>query len=282
MISIIGLGDCGCNLAKKFSAYPQYKTYYINTNGQYPGKTYLFPEYDAPEKYEEKCPDMSDFFQDIDDEIVFILGGSGYISAASLGLLSYVKDKKINILYVKPDVEFLSSTKKLIENCTFHILQEYARSAVFERIFILENSTLEEIIGNVTITNFYEKINEYIVPIVHMINVFERTEPIMTSFSDIAPISRICTIGVMDFESGEEKMFFSLDTVREKRYYYGVSRETLENDPSALGQIKEHVRSTPEDIRSSFSIYSTEYKDNFAYIVYYSSEVQTNNSPDLE
>tara|TARA_R110000824_G_scaffold89985_1_gene220230 strand:- start:12202 stop:13053 length:852 start_codon:yes stop_codon:yes gene_type:complete len=283
MISVIGLGDCGCNIAQKLSVYPQYKIYYINTSGQYSGhKTQLWPEYDTPEKYEENCPDMSSFFQDVDEEVLFILGGSGYISTASLKLLSYIKDKKISILYIKPDIEFLSVTKKLVENCTFHILQEYARSAVFERIFLFENSRLESMIDNLTITNFYDKINDYIVPVIHMINVFDKTKPVMTSFSDTAPISRVCTIGIMDFNSGEEKMFFPLDTVREKRYYYGVSEETLENDSSILGQIKEHLRSTPEDIRSSFSIYSTSYEDNFAYVIYYTSEIQTKISARLE
>ena len=276
MISIIGLGDCGCNIAQKFSVYPQYKTYFINTSGQYSGhKTQLWPEYDMPEKYEENCPDMSSFFQDIDEEVLFIVGGSGYISGASLGLLSYIKDKKISVLYVRPDIEFLSETKRLIEKCTFHILQEYARSGVFERVFLFENSSLEGLIGDLTITNFYDKINDYIVPIVHMINVFDRTKPIMTSFSSLAPSSKICTIGIKNFSSGEEEMFFPLDTIREKRYYYGVSKETLENDSSMLGEIKKHVRSNPESIRSSFSIYSTDYKDNFAYIVYHTSEIQT-------
>jgi|TARA_R110000824_G_scaffold851_2_gene5120 hypothetical protein len=276
MISIIGLGDCGCNIAQKFSGYPQYKIYYISTKGQYSGhKNQLWPEYRSPEEYEEKCPDMSSFFEDIDEEVLFIVGGSAYVSAASLKLLSYIRDKRISILYIEPDVEFLSETKKLIENCTFHILQEYARSGVFERIFLFENLSLERMIDGLTITNFYDKINDYLVPIVHMINVFDKTEPVMTSFSDLPATSRICTIGVVNFDLGEEKVFFPLDTVREKRYYCGVSKEALENDSSILGEIKKHLRSTSGDIRSSFSIYPTSYENNFTYVTYHTSEIQT-------
>tara|TARA_Y100000310_G_scaffold176873_1_gene176995 strand:- start:620 stop:1468 length:849 start_codon:yes stop_codon:yes gene_type:complete len=282
MISIIGLGNCGCNIAQKFSVYPQYKTYYINNNQYYGHKNQLWPEYRSPEEYEEKCPDMSSFFEDIDEEVLFIVGGSAYISTASLKLLSCIRDKKISILYIKPDVEFLSETKKLVENCTFHILQEYARSGVFERIFLFENSSLEKMISNLTIANFYDKINDHIVPIIHMINVFDKTEPVMTSFSAIAPTSRICTIGTVDFSSGEEKMFFPLDTVREKRYYCGVNEEALENDSSVLGEIKKHLRLMPEDVRTSFSIYPTSYKDNFTYVVYYTSEIQTKNHARVE
>ena len=34
MISIIGLGDCGCNIAEKFSTHSQYKIYYINAEAK--------------------------------------------------------------------------------------------------------------------------------------------------------------------------------------------------------------------------------------------------------
>ena len=283
MISIIGLGDCGCNIAEKFSTHSQYKIYFINTKGQYTGhKMQLWPEHSSPEEYEENCPDMSDFFEDIDEEVWLIVGGSGYISATSLRLLSYIKDRKISVLYIKPDTEFLSKTNKLIENSVFHILQEYARSGVFEKIFLFENSSLEKIIGNLTITNFYGKINDYIVPTIHMINVFDNTEPIMTSFSELSQTSRICTLGAVDLNAGEEKMFFPLDSAKEKRYYFGVNKKSLETDKSLLGEIKNHIRSVPEDIRSSFSIYSTDYEENFAYVLCYTSEIQTKNHARIE
>tara|TARA_R110000824_G_scaffold194057_1_gene376510 strand:- start:2282 stop:3136 length:855 start_codon:yes stop_codon:yes gene_type:complete len=276
MISVIGLGDCGCNLTQKFSVYPQYKAYYINTIGGYSGhKAHIFPKHSSAEENEEKCPDLSGFFDDVDEKVLFIIGGSSHISAASLRLLSYIQDKEITILYIRPDVEFLSQTKKLIENSTFHILQEYARSAVFERIFLVENASLESIIDNLTIANFYDRINDYMIPIIHMVNVFDNTEPIMTSFSALAPASRVCTYGILDIESSEEKMFFPLDNITEKRYYFGVSEKTLKTDDSLLKKIKGYIRTIPESIRSSFSIYSTSYEDNFAYIVYCTSEIQT-------
>jgi len=189
-----------------------------------------------------------------------------------------VREKKTSVLYIKPDVEFLSETKKLVENCTFHVLQEYARSGIFECTYLFENSSMEEIVGDLTITNFYDKINDYMVPIVHMVNVFDNTAPVMTSFSTLGDTARICTLGVVDIKSGEEKMFFPLDNVREKKYYFGVNRETLQNDASLLKEIKNYIRSTPGNIRSSFSIYETSYDHNFAYVASYTSQIQAKNS----
>jgi hypothetical protein len=284
MISIIGLGDCGCNIAEKFSAYPQYKVYYVNTQEDYgaTGKFFEMPTQSHPEKYEEKCPDLGEFFNDVDDDILFIVGGSGYISGCSLRLLRCLEDKRINVLYIQPDREFLSETKTLLEKCSFQIYQEYARSAVFEKIFLFKNSNLESLIDNLTVTEFYDKINEYVVAAVHMVNVFDNTKPVMSSFSGLSSTSRICAFGTFDLRSGEEKMFFPLDNIREKRYYIGVSKKTLETDASLLSQIKKHVKPASENIKSSFSIYSTDYEENFAYVLCYTPEIQTKNHARIE
>lgn len=282
MISVIGLGSCGCNMASKFAQYPQYRTFYINTEMNHKGEhTFRFPEFNSPEEYEQKCPQMSDFFYNVDDEVIFIVGGSGYISACSLRVLSYVKDKKITIVYVKPEVDFLSDTNRLMENSTFHIFQEYARSGVFERVLILENATLEKIIPDLTIGNFFQKINEFAVYAMHMVNVFDNTSPVMSNFSDLKETSRISSIGMVDLENGEEKMFFSIDNVTEKRYYFGVNSENLNKDAELLNKIKKHIKANKDNVVTSFAIYPTSYSHDLAYVVSYSSQIQTKNiTPD--
>ena len=282
MISVIGLGSCGCNIASKFAQYPQYRTFYIDTEMDHRGKyVFQFPKFNSPEEYEEKCPEMSDFFHDVDDEVIFIVGGSGYISASSLRVLSYVRDKKITIVYVKPEVDFLSDTNRLMENSTFHIFQEYARSGVFERVLILENPTLEKIIPDLTIGNFFQKINEFAVYAMHMVNVFDNTKPVMSNFSDLKETSRISSLGMVDLEGGEEKMFFSIDNVTEKRYYFGVNSENLNKDAELLNKIKKHIKANKDNVITSFAIYPTSYSHDLAYVVSYSSQIQTKNiTPD--
>jgi hypothetical protein len=282
MISVIGLGSCGCSIAKRFSQYAQYKTYYIDTDLVEPGRrAYRFPKFNSPEEYEANCPEMGHFFNDVDDEVMFIIGGSGYISGASLRLLSYIRDKEITMVYVQPEVEFLSEAKKLMENSTFHIFQEYARSGVFKKIIILENPALEQIVTGLTISNFYERINDFAVPAIHMINVFDNTEPVMSSFSELKETSRICSLGIVDVESGEEKMFFSIDNVAEKRYYFGVNSENLKTDSDLLNKIKKHIRGNSEGVRTSFAVYSTSYDHDLSYVLAYSPRIQTkNNIPD--
>ena len=114
-----------------------------------------------------------------------------------------------------------------------------------------------------------------------MVNVFDNTSPVMSNFSDLKETSRISSIGMVDLENGEEKMFFSIDNVTEKRYYFGVNSENLNKDAELLNKIKKHIKANKDNVVASFAIYPTSYSHDLAYVVSYSSQIQTKNiTPD--
>ena len=51
--------------------------------------------------------------------------------------------------------------------------------------------------------------------------------------------ARMSTFSLLNYETGEEKLFFDLDIPREKRYYYGVPEKTLQTDGTLLKKIRE-------------------------------------------
>jgi hypothetical protein len=271
MSTIIGLGSAGCNIADEFAKYPQYHVYKIDA-GLHGENCFDFPEQPDHENYEKNCPPMDEFFKDVSGEVLFILGGSGTISGASLRILAHLKHCKVGILYIKPDYELLSETKRLQERVVFGILQEYARSGVFERIYLVLNQKLEEVLGEVPIAEYYDKLNSLLVTTIHMLNIFKNTEPVTNTFSVPVPSARILTLGVFSPETGEEKMFFPLDIEREKRYYYGINEEVLKTDGSLFKKIKERIKE--EKTRASYGIYQTQYNKNYGYIISYSSKIQ--------
>ena len=67
MQTIIGLGQAGCNIADKFAEYPQYKVYKIDAGLEKAPRCFNFPKYDNPEKYEENCTNVKDFFKNVKD-----------------------------------------------------------------------------------------------------------------------------------------------------------------------------------------------------------------------
>ena len=160
------------------------------------------------------------------------------------------------------------------QRVTFNVFQEYARSARFESIILIENSRLEDMLGDVPIIGFYEKLNELIVPTIHMVNVLRRGESIMDNISPSHDISRIISYGLVNFDTGEENLFFNLDNVREKVYYYAINEEKLREQGDIHKRVIAQVKANAQDTKTTYGIYATQYDQDYVYCVAYSSVVQ--------
>ena len=291
MDTVVGLGQAGCNIADEFAKYGQYKIYKIDAgdnieradwswasygisgeiNENEEGGKYEIPRLNSPEEYEEKCPDMSTTFRELKGEVLFVVGGSGDISGASLRVLEHLNHCDISVLYIRPDLELLSLSKSQHEWTTFNILQEYARSGIFKRIYLISNLEVEKHLGEIPVIGYYEKLNEMIVSTFHMVNVYNHNEPVASNFSDPDDINRISTIGIANSDTGEKKLFYSLDKIEELRYYYAINKKKLEEEGDLFRKIKEQIKS---DIKTSYGIFATSYEQNYVYTVAHTSEIQ--------
>jgi len=277
MDKIVGLGQAGCNVAAAFEAYPQYECYYFDTSPHDSQKSVLVPKQDKHEDYEEACPSYEYELRDLHGDVLFVLGGGGTISGMCLRLLEQVarNAKSVSLLYIKPDTSLLGETKKLQERVTYMVLQEYTRSGVFKQMIIVDNSELENILGELPIIGYHNKLNEMVVSTIHMINVFENTKSIDDTLASLPETARIATIGVMDVENNKENMFFSLEKPREIRYYYAINEDELNKSSGLFRTIKENVKSrTSDEVTACYGIYSTNYDKNYGYLMHYSSHVQ--------
>ena len=278
METIIGLGQAGCNIAGKFLQYPQYDVYRIDSENHKGPKFKKIIEKSSHEEYEEACPSFKRFFKNAKPPYLFIVGGGSTISGMSLRMLQQLDSKDINILYVKPDLSLMPQVKQIQDRITFNILQEYTRSAVFKRIYIVSNSVLEDILGDVPIVGYYEKLNDLIVNTIHMINVYKNTKPVMNTFSESIETARISTFGLIDIDTGEKKLFYSLQLPRELVYYYSIDEKQLEMDGKLLKKITDQIKEEQESkIKVSFGIYPNNYKQNYGYVVSHATLVQNQN-----
>ena len=142
-------------------------------------------------------------------------------------------------------------------------------------MYIINNVDLEKIIGDVPLTEHHDRINELITSTVHMVNVYSHVEPVYDYPVEDDTKARIATIGLLDVNTGEEKLFFPLDSVTEKCYYYAISDESLNTDATLHRKITEQIKEkTTEELNIGYSIYSTEYDQNYGYLVANSSEIQ--------
>jgi hypothetical protein len=274
-MNIVGLGKAGCAIADCFSKFSQYNTYKFDSNIEGPN-SFNIPECSSHEEYEQNCPDFSNELQNVSGQLLFVVCGAGKVSGCSLRLVEQFSDVLVSILYVEPDRALLSEIEKVQETIVKNVLQEYTRSGVFDRIYLVSNSLIEKGIQNIPIMGYYDTLNQAIVNTLHMVNVFKNSEAILGTFTHPHEIARISTIGVVDLEENEEKWFFDLQVPRDVVYYYGIGEEDLRNDKTLLKKITDYTKDkVHEKINVSYGIYQTSYEQKYCYCIKHSSVVQS-------
>lgn len=274
-MNVIGLGDAGCNIADCFSQYPQYKIFKINVDIEGKG-CYNIPILETAEEYEAyDYPKIKTFFKGLRGETLFIIGGSGKISCGSLKILENLKRLPISILYIQPDLEMLDETQKMQERLVRNVIQEYTRSGVFEKVCLIQNNSLDKIVGGAPIIGYFDTLNELLVPSLHMVNFFSKNKAVAGGIPKAKSTHRIYTVGIFDTQKNEEKMFFSLDRARNKCYIYGISEEKLKTDRKLMNKIKKQIESKKEEnLDISYAIYPTDYEYDVGYVIERTSIIQ--------
>jgi hypothetical protein len=276
MISIIGIGTAGSAMAEHFRGIDNYEAYCLSRKVKRNTKTkFQLPEWKTPEEYEQNIPDLTQFFEPMRERVQVFMVGSSMSSNYVLGILQQLRDKEIELFYIKPDIEMLTGTPRLMENIVFGVLQEYARSGLFKSVTLISNSHLENVLGEVPIKNYYETLNGSIFSTIHYLNYFEFTEPEIGQVAYPSEINRIRTIAILDIETLQEKWFFDLDMPRELCYYICINDDRLNSEGGLHKKLVDMLKEKPKNAfrKISYAIYGTEHPD-FGFCVAHTNVVQ--------
>jgi len=279
MISIIGLGNAASAIAEKFADTSNYNVYLMNSNVSRASKyKFKLKKYDKPEEYEENIPNVKKFFKDIDNDVQFIVMGASYSSNYALGILEQIKDKKVNVFYIKPDTELLTGVPRLIEKAVFGILQEYARSGLLNSITLFSNLNLENILQNVPVKDYYDTLNSSIFSTMHYLNFFEHTEPEIGQVSKPSEINRIRSIAMLNMKTLEEKWCFPLDIDRELCYYMCINEKRMREEGGLHKKLVNILKEKPRNAfrKISYAIYETSLEQDFGFCISHTNAIQNN------
>ena len=275
-MNIIGLGQAGCNVAENFNAWPQYSVLCVDVEDRGYKNFVKADEQKTHEDYENSFEEFKT--RDTQGPTTLFVCGTGNISGMSLCLLESLKNDELTIFYIKPDMASLPKEHATRHKITFGILQQYARSNMFSKMFVVENKNIESMLEDISIVDYWKNINQVISDTYHMIKYFENTEPLLSTFSHVGKTSKIATFSVVNFDTLKEKAFYDLDKPRHKRYFFGVNEKTMHNQKDLLQKIREVVKErTDDNTHASFSIYSTDYEHNYVYSIHYASMIQEEN-----
>jgi len=276
MISIIGLGNASSRIAEKFKSTKNYNVYVLNSEIERNSKyKFKLQSYEAPEQYEQKIPNVKKFLSTLDEHVQIFIVGSSFSSNYSLGIMEQIKNKKVDVFFIKPDADLLTGVPKLVDKVVFSVLQEYARSGLFNSFTVLSNVMAEKHIGNIPIKSYYDKINEYFFTAIHYINYFTHAEPEIGVVSKPLDINRIRTFGAVNINDLDEKWLFELDMDRDICYYLCINKERLEKEGGLHKKIVDMLKDKPKNAfrKISYAIYETEF-DDFGFCVAHTNAIQ--------
>jgi len=274
MESLIGLGKAGCNVVSLLEKHPVYNDFYIDhgTGGE---RHVSLPNFQKTEDYEQNPPSLETLDSQIGNKVHFFMAGSGKISGASLATLEQIKDRSLHVNYIRPDVDSIGSLGAKRERVSFQVLQQFARSGLFEEINLFNNNSLESILGDVPLIGYYDRLNTLLASTYHMINVFRNSKPIMGSPDERSEIARISTIGLLNTETGNEQLFYPLERITEKTFFFAYNEEKLKTDGTLGKKIKEIMKKKLDTgIKTSYNVYTTQYEEDYGYCIARTSVIQ--------
>ena len=281
MDKVVGLGKIGCGIAEELTEHPEYRVYKIGSHLTERGDL-VVPEATDIESCESNIDlnEISVYLRSVKpgDEVLFIVGGGEPISGMALSILEQIKDSKISVLYVAPDRQTLSLTQKRDDKIVFGVLQQYARSGLFERIYLVDRSIAEDMMGDVSVREYEKSINNFISYLVAMVNYFNHVEPVVSTRSIPDKVCRISTFAISSIgDDAEARYLYPMQEIQDIHYYFGIPSRELEEDSGLMREIKKQTKKIANDSESntSFSVYPTTFEDRIVIAVSYSKEIQS-------
>lgn len=266
MISLIGIGNTGCSVARELGKNSQYKVFEIDEGTSVEKQR-------TPEEYEKNCPNLRKLLSNLDKDVYVFLHACGNISGLTLKVLEKIKSHNISVVVFNTDQSLLSLAGRLQQKIVTGVLQEYARSGLLQKIYLVSNTNLEALLDDVPLDQYYEKLNELFCYTFHSIMYFKNSKPLFETKQDLSEIDRISTIGLYDMESGD-KPFFNLDHVTKQRFYFSFSKEDIKKDGKLLQNIKNKILNKQENTTATFAIFESKQTDRYGFVEFTTHIVQ--------
>ena len=281
-MEVIGIGNAGREICKVFEQ-KGYKTYSIDNHSDAFVK---FPKVKTIEEAEKVQINLEELKNNIkSDHILCVMAGSGLITGACLRILENFRDKKIDFLYIQPDTSFMNNNGKKRERVVRNILQEFARSGLFNKMWMVSNKSISNLSSDISIGNYFEKVNEKVVDMWHLMEYYGQASALMGNLEEPQEQNRIATFGLYSLNDETEQKFYELEGVREKHFYFTFSEETLKETGNVLELVSRKLDKARENEfqEVSYGFFSSGYTVDKVYIMYYTNHIQseTGKSPVL-
>lgn len=266
MITLIGLGNSASKIVENLKENEQYKIITIDSGKE-------IKEYSSPEEYEKNCPSFKKLFKGVTNEVYLFLSASGKISGSSLRILEQLKGKKLNVVCFCGDSITLSAMGILQQNLVTGVLQEYARSGLLESLILIDSSKIEDLLGDVSLDKYYDKMNDTISYLFHTFMYFDNAKPVFELGTIEKSLNNIKTWSIID-NNGQQKKLFDLKNETNELFYFSYNKEKNKNK-NFLKDVKRFIQTQKEEKKIGAKIFETTSEDTNTYSVMSTHIVQS-------
>lgn len=218
-MNLVTLGNATYKIGRFLSEFGAYNHIHIDNSERESDIPISIKEYDF-DKYELNTEFDAHENINYGEETVAILNGASDISATLLMFLSDFKKNEANIriIFIRPDLNFCSKNQILQSKIIFTALQEYARSGAIEELILIDINSVEKIIGEVGVLEYYDVVDKFISDMIH--NWFWTTNnvPKMDVSSKGLETTRISTLATFS-ENMDIMMLYPLSFIEENITY---------------------------------------------------------------
>jgi hypothetical protein len=273
MQTVICLGPRACDVGELFEEKETFQVKLIDKEIE--GENcYGLQRQKTPEDYEKNVPDLSDFFKDVHNEILFITSGECDVLSCSLKILEQIKHKNISVIYLRPESMFLSKNGAFQDKLAFNVFQEYARSGLFKRVYLIDETLTELIMEDTPITEIYEEYLKLLHNIIVYINSLNE-DSLIDHYSPPSDAARISTFAFYDLKTDSERQMYTMEMIEHKEYHFFFTEETINSDKKLMREIKEKLKNkVANGIKACYTIRRTNSSTDFCFVVHNSKAVQ--------
>lgn len=282
--AFINIGDSTVDLLKFISEHGPSHLYSI-VSEKHKGLSedkvldkYFIPHQESHEDYEKADYDdeLNKFYDEINsefDDVWIVIETADYETGCLLKFCERLDVENIHVLCVEPDLDFLSQEEKKINRLVKNVVQEYARSDMFQSALMINKERVYETMSDVPIAKYNQRIEETIGFYFFSYMFYEKNGPFIGTSSKPEEVNRIRTIGILNEQTGGEFPFFQFEAIRETHYYYPVSKDAAESDSDLIKLIKQDMKERRESGREglTFGIYKSKVKEPTPMFMNYTS-----------
>jgi len=271
MKSIITIGTAAVHFGDFLESYPEYTFYSFNhTHAEF-----KVPVFSDVKRYEEPLPGLKKHLSTVADDVVCVVSGGEVISLVALQILKKIKNKNIEIVYLKPELDIINKTGMMVHNLVDGVLQEMTRSHVFKRFYLFDLKAVKQVTPSTILSEVSKAVAHTCAQHYHTYSWLSSQDSVFGVNEDKIENATISSLSYCDFDLTNITNLGTIGFIREQEVFYGIPEEKIKKDTDLYDKVMKSFKDFKrEDVRASFNVFSVPYENDVVYIKNSTTAVQ--------